>query len=225
MDESENEFSGTIPSGLGSLSHLRLLFLGDNDYSIGQLPTSFLNLTLLEDLSIRDGQLNGTFDLSYLPSSLIYLDLGSNTLTGIISAEIGNLSKIEFLILNDNPGISGSLPTTMTQLTSLRVTFLDGTNLTSGIDQICTLPKFRDGDKTKKGGGVAFADCGPKNSKNDTDVEVACDCCQCCSDFVNNGMGCSISYQNNLRKDWSEDFQKLNYAVSNGTMFINRDNK
>jgi Leucine-rich repeat (LRR) protein len=224
LDVSDNEFSGTIPSEFGSLSHLRLLFLGDNEYSIGQLPASFVNLTLLEDLSIRDGQLNGTFDLSSLPNSLIYLDLGSNTLTGGIPAEIGNLSNLEFFILNDNPGIIGALPTDIIQLTSLRAIFVDGTSLTSGVDQICTLPKFSAGGTNTTYDVVAYADCGPSNTQKDSDAEVACECCRCCSDFGNSGMGCSISYQINLRQDWSEDFQKLKFSVSNDTMFINRDN-
>jgi Leucine-rich repeat (LRR) protein len=224
LDVSDNEFTGLIPSELGTLSRLRLLFLGDNDYSIGTLPTSFQNLTQLEDLSLRNSHLNGTFDVSYLPSSLIYLDLGSNTLTGNIPAEIGNLSNIEFFILNNNPGIVGSLPTTITRLTSLRAAFLDGTTLSSGVNQICTLPKFLvDGIATKYD-VVAYADCGPtRNDRNETKVEVSCECCRCCSDIGSSGMGCSISYQNNLRQDWSEDFQNLKFSIFNDTVFLNRD--
>lgn len=222
LDVSENEFGGTIPSEFGALSHLRLLFLGDNEYSIGQIPTSFVNLTQLEDLSIRHSQLSGTFDLSHLPKSLIYLDLGSNALTGSIPAHIGNYSNLEFFILNNNPGITGSLPTAITQLTLLRATFLDGTSLTSGVDQICTLPKFL-AIGSSRYDVVAYADCGKIDGNNDTNAEVDCACCRCCTDIAENAMGCSISYQINLRQDWSEDFQKLKFEVSNDTMFIRRD--
>ena len=231
LDVSDNAFSGTIPSEFGTMSSLRLLFLGDNDYSVGQVPRSFVNLTQLEDLSIRDSQLNGTFDLTDLPKSLIYLDLGSNTLTGSIPAEIGNFSNLEFLILNNNPMMNGSVPATIARLTSLRATFLDGTSLTSGVDQICRLPKFSAGGSTATTYDVvAYADCGTagltatSNVGNATDVvEVECACCRCCNDIGSNGMGCSISYQTNLRKDWSEEFQKLKFAVSNDTVFIRRD--
>ena len=147
---------GTIPTENGLLTSLEILNL-DNNNLIGTIPTELCQLTNLQ-----------------------YLNLGRNRLTGNLPTEIGQLSDLETFLVNRNPEISGSIPSTITQLTSLRTTFLDGTSVTSGVNQICTLPNYLSGDDTV----VAYADCGGN-------AEVECDCCRCCNDMDNNGEGCS----------------------------------
>ena len=224
LDVSENEFTGTIPTNFGSLTDARSLFLGDNDYNAGQIPASFANLTQLEVLSVRNSQLNGTIDLSSIPTSLVYLDLGGNMLSGPIPATIGNVKNLEYFIINDNLGINGSVTTAITQLTSLRAIFLDGTSVKSGVDYICSLPKFLDNSTGQQHDAVAFADCGSMNGPNGTELEVECKCCHCCIDSEIDGKGCSKSYQQNLRQDWSEDFQTLKFSASNQTDVFSVDN-
>jgi Leucine-rich repeat (LRR) protein len=214
LDLSQNAFYGTLHQDFSQLTDLQLLFAGDNDYDTSQtIPTSFVNLTKLEDFSMRNSLLSGPLDLIHLPKSLIYLDVGSNDVSGSISDEIGQFTNLEFLILNNNNNLGGSIPTTINQLSSLRVTFLDGTSIVSGVDQICTLPNFKDDNTVRNKGVVAYADC---------DVEVQCNCCRCCNDHETNGNGCSISYQINLRKDWSIDFHLLDFTNTNNTVFLNR---
>jgi Leucine-rich repeat (LRR) protein len=218
LDVSGNEFTGVIRPEFGQLTNLRLLFIGDNDFEPAQIPSILANLSFLEDLSLRNSEMYGFLNASHLPRSLVYMDLSGNHLSGTIPSELGNLKQLEFLILNNNQNITGSIPTSITKLQKLHVTFFDGTSLTSGIDQICNLPLFNgtiSGNKV-----VAYADCG-----GDSDVEVNCDCCTCCSDLENSGRGCSIPYQLNLRKDWSVDFQSLKFTVTNETVFLNRTNR
>lgn len=215
LDVSNNEFSGTIRPEFGQLSSLRLLFMGDNDFAPGPLPSSLANLSSLEDLSLRNSEIHDFFNASHLPKNLVYLDLGSNHMFGNVTSELGNLKRLEVLILNDNQNITGTIPSSIANLQKLRVAFLDGTSLTSGFDQICSLPMFSASTSLKK--VVAYADCG---RGGDDDVEVDCDCCQCCADLENKGRGCSISYQLNLRNEWSDDFQALKFTVTNETVFF-----
>jgi hypothetical protein len=213
LDVSANAFTGIIRSEFGLLTNLRLLFMGENEFEPGEIPRSFANLTLLEDLSLRKSKIYGPLNASHLPRSLIYLDLGSNDLSGNVPAEIGDFKHLEYLILNDNKNITGALPTTITQLQKLRTTFLDGTSLSSNVEEICDLPKIKISKK------AAYADCGRTGDDN---VEVDCTCCTCCNDIESNGNGCSINYQLNLRKEWSVDFQTLKFSVTNGTVSFNR---
>jgi Leucine-rich repeat (LRR) protein len=213
LDVSANAFTGIIRSEFGLLTNLRLLFMGENEFEPGEIPRSFANLTLLEDLSLRKSKIYGPLNVSHLPRSLIYLDLGSNDLSGNVPAEIGDFKHLEYLILNDNKNITGALPTTITQLQKLRTTFLDGTSLSSNVEEICNLPKIKISKK------AAYADCGRTGDDN---VEVDCSCCTCCNDIESNGTGCSINYQLNLRKEWSVDFQTLKFSVTNGTVSFNR---
>jgi Leucine-rich repeat (LRR) protein len=142
---------GTIPTENGLLTSLEILNLDSNNV-IGTIPTELCQL-----------------------SNLYHLNLGHNMLTGSIPTEIGLLSNLEHLMLNSNPDMSGSVPTTITQLTSLQTTFLDGTNVTSGVNQICTLPNFRTGGNM----AMAFVSC-DSNASNDTaHFEESCDCCRC----------------------------------------------
>ena len=157
------------------------------------IPTENGLLTSLEILNMESNNLIGTFptELCQL-SNLKYLNLGRNTLMGTIPIEIGQLSNLETFLLNGNEAISGAVPTSITQLSSLRTTFLDGTSVTSGVNLICTLPQFRSADIM----AVAYADCGnsttgSSNSDGTTNMEVECECCRCCNDMDNNGMGCS----------------------------------
>lgn len=213
LDISKNYFDGPIRPELAELTDLRLLFLGNNRFIPDHIPKSFLNLTKLEDLSLRHTNRTGPFDPSFLPASLVYLDLGTNQLSGTVPESIGAFSHLEFLMLNDNSNITGALPVSFSNLQKLRAVFLDGTSIGSNVSQVCDLPKF----VAPKGNEIAFADCAsPSPSPS------LCGCCQCCSDAISKN-GCSIPFQLNLRSKWSKDFQSLNFKVTNGTVFLNRD--
>ena len=62
------------------------------------------------------------------------LDLDENELNGKMPAELGDLTNLEWLSLNDNSGLSGPLPGSFTGLTSLTHLDLSGTGVCAPTD-------------------------------------------------------------------------------------------
>ena len=60
------------------------------------------------------------------------MSIRNNKLSGSIPAELGNLSKLEWLYINNNE-LSGSIPTELGNLTELDTLFLSGNQLTGCI--------------------------------------------------------------------------------------------
>ena len=85
------DFYGPIPSEIGELDNLELLFLGVNRFN-GTLPASLGNL-----------------------KSTQYLGLSQNELKGEIPAWIGNMKNLEILLLNNNQ-LEGEIPEKVVRL-------------------------------------------------------------------------------------------------------------
>ena len=127
-----NLFSGYIPSGVTRLKKLRELFLNTNElYSdlppdigdmedleslkvsdnemFGPIPDSLYGLGKLKQLWLQDTvrcvEVEGGDDGDY--NCEVDMDYGFE---GSIRAEIGNLTKLEMLVLNNNP-LTGTIPT------------------------------------------------------------------------------------------------------------------
>ena len=127
---SENQLSGTIPPALGILSHLIELGLWSNELT-GTIPPELGRLANLEVMYLGDNELSGTIptELGNL-TNLEYLGLNSNKLTGVIPVELGNLTNLELLSLTENR-LSGPIPPTLDKLTNLIELYL-GQNELSG---------------------------------------------------------------------------------------------
>ena len=127
---SENQLSGTIPSALGILSNLIELSLWSNELT-GIIPPELGRLANLEVMYLGDNELSGTIptELGNL-TNLEYLGLNSNKLTGVIPVELGNLTNLELLSLTENR-LSGPIPPTLDKLTNLIELYL-GQNELSG---------------------------------------------------------------------------------------------
>jgi Leucine-rich repeat (LRR) protein len=127
-----NNLSGTIPSSIGNLTSLTLLFLRSNNLT-GSIPSSIGNLTNLTGLDLADNQLTGS-----IPSSignltnLTGLDLADNQLTGSIPSSIGNLTYLDYLYLYNNQ-LTGSIPSEIGNLTGLDYLYLAVNQLTGSI--------------------------------------------------------------------------------------------
>ncbi|KAH6765225.1 hypothetical protein C2S51_016474 [Perilla frutescens var. frutescens] len=126
---SYNHFSGSIPAQIGCFSMLRLLYLGVNDFQ-GEIPSEIGNLSRLERLSIPDSSLTGHIPKSIFNiSSLNYIDLSNNSLSGNIpSNSFHNLPPLEKLYLYRNK-LTGNIPEEIGYLSSLTILQLNQNNL------------------------------------------------------------------------------------------------
>lgn len=127
LESKRAKVTGTIPATLASLTQLRTLHLGDNDFSssipmelanlvnlrvlnvshnrlTGSIPSSFSNLQYLDVLIMSNNQITGTFpnlDLRYL--NILALD--SNRMAGVLPPSIcahNMMPSLEELYLSDN---------------------------------------------------------------------------------------------------------------------------
>jgi hypothetical protein len=105
-------------------------------------------------------------------TDLILVDLDYNSLVGPLPTELGNLSKLEFLLLNRNV-LTGDIPAEFSGLGSLRLAFLDHNSLSGSLDNnLCELATFNESPEDADGTEMLIADC-----------IVACECCtSCCTD-------------------------------------------
>jgi len=123
------------------------------------------------------------------------LDLSSNEFGSEIPASYGTLKGLQYLLLNNNADITGTIPSTFSNLESLRGLFVDGTGLTGDLDIVCNLPAFQ----VVAGQEGIFADCDGPN------IQCNCDCT--CYDGSVGGEGSQTSLAN-LDATWENDFRR-----------------
>ena len=113
-----DELGGTIPSELGNLANLRILYL-NNNHLTGAIPAELGNLANLQYLHLERNRLTGAIPAKLGDlANLWELDLTGNRLTGDIPAELGNLSSLRRLYLGGNR-LTGCVPQ------SLHAIFID----------------------------------------------------------------------------------------------------
>ena len=125
----ENELTGSIPSSLGNLDNLEVLYLSHNELT-GSIPDSLGGLENLNELYLQDNRLTGSIPPSLGSlGNLIELYLWGNRLSGSIPSSLGNLTNLDSLDLGDNR-LTGSIPSSLDNLTKLRLLSLWGNRLT-----------------------------------------------------------------------------------------------
>ena len=118
LDLAGNEFNGTMPTALQGLVNLKYLFLADNPFDASSFP-NLSRLTNLEDLSLKRTQITGEIPALTQLSKLVMLDLDDNELVGEIPTELSRLTNLQYLFLNRNEDISGTVPVGIQILPSL----------------------------------------------------------------------------------------------------------
>ncbi|ONI03277.1 hypothetical protein PRUPE_6G248400 [Prunus persica] len=123
-----NSFHGEIPQEMGRLRSLQALNVSENSLG-GKIPTNISHCTQLRVLYLRFNAITGSIpDNLRSLMSLNHLELFSNKLTGTIPNWIGNFSSLEGLRLTLN-NFHGSIPSELGRLTSLEVFSLAANNL------------------------------------------------------------------------------------------------
>ncbi|KAJ3681091.1 hypothetical protein LUZ60_015580 [Juncus effusus] len=104
LDISSNRLSGFVPAALFHLPGLTTLILSHNRF-VGSLPNSVSSPLI--HLDLRNNLLSGP--IPTLPSSLHYLSLSSNHLSGHVESSLSKLINLNYLDLSFNL-LSGSIP-------------------------------------------------------------------------------------------------------------------
>lgn len=113
-----NTLTSTIPTTFSFVSNLRILNLKNNNFT-GDLDT-LAHLPRLTDVLVDSNRFTGTLpNLTAAAFSLRYLNLASNSLTGPVADYLGQLTSLTFLRLSLNK-LSGTLPASLGGLSSLR---------------------------------------------------------------------------------------------------------
>lgn len=118
LDFSNNDFSGTVPLGLGNCSKLEVFRAGFNSLS-GTLPSDLYNAFTLQEISLPSNMLFGSISDSIVNlSNLTILEIFFNQLTGTLPSHIGKLSKLKLILLHFNK-LQGFLPPSLMSCTNL----------------------------------------------------------------------------------------------------------
>ncbi|KAF3328674.1 putative LRR receptor-like serine/threonine-protein kinase [Carex littledalei] len=129
----ENELNGTIPASLGNCTRLQILKICSNRLE-GAMPRELFSLTSMIKLDASHNQLVGSIpDVSSM-SSLNYLSLRGNNLTGTIPDSLGFCPSLEELFLGDNL-IQGSIPETFKNMKEITSLGLSHNNLSGRIPE------------------------------------------------------------------------------------------
>ncbi|MDE0196659.1 MAG: trypsin-like peptidase domain-containing protein [Caldilineaceae bacterium] len=157
-----NELSGTVPPDLENLTGLTQLFLADNqlvgclpeiwrdieDSDLDDVGLQFCSdrdvLVALYEATDGDNWLENRNWLSNRPlgdwygviaddsGRVIELNLSENELSGSIPSELGNLSKLEWLILSQN-SLNGTIPSELSYLSKLTLLSVFSNQLSGSI--------------------------------------------------------------------------------------------
>ncbi|KAF5780773.1 putative protein kinase RLK-Pelle-DLSV family [Helianthus annuus] len=100
----------------------------------GVLPEEFVNLTNLIEIDLSRNYINGTIPSSFSRLSVSILSLLGNRLSGPIPEEIGGMSTLEELVIEDNL-LGGPLPRNLGRLSRLRRFLASANNFTGTIPE------------------------------------------------------------------------------------------
>ncbi|KAJ1257187.1 hypothetical protein BS78_K197700 [Paspalum vaginatum] len=130
-----NQLTGPIPASFGNLSRVSFLALQGNQL-YGSVPATLGNMQALNKLSLILNNLDGNLDfLSSLSNcrQLQVLDISFNSFSGLLPDHVGNLSSQLFWFIAGKNNLTGGLPSTLSNLSSLGRLELEDNQLNGAI--------------------------------------------------------------------------------------------
>ncbi|RLN36211.1 hypothetical protein C2845_PM03G24680 [Panicum miliaceum] len=125
LDIGFNSFTGVVPSQIGRLRNLNVLFLSTNMFEANnkeewEFVSSLTNCSRLQVLAIERNRFAGELPSSVanLTTNLQLLRIHTNHISGFISSEIGNLASLEEIDFTSNL-LTGVIPQSIGKLTQL----------------------------------------------------------------------------------------------------------
>ncbi|KAL5577929.1 hypothetical protein UlMin_019628 [Ulmus minor] len=114
-----NFLFGPLPNDLGQCNELVRVRLGQN-YLSGSLPLGFLYLPELSLLELQNNYLTGQLqqETTKVPSKLSQLNLSNNRLSGSLPTSIGNFSSLQIVLFGGNR-FTGEIPSEIGQMKSV----------------------------------------------------------------------------------------------------------
>ncbi|KAJ0873985.1 putative protein kinase RLK-Pelle-DLSV family [Helianthus annuus] len=100
----------------------------------GVLPEEFVNLTYLTEIDLSVNYINGTIPSRFSQLRVSILSFLGNRISGTIPKEIGDISTLEALVLEDNL-LGGPLPQSLGRLSRLRRFVASANNFTGTIPE------------------------------------------------------------------------------------------
>ncbi len=127
IELSDNNLVGEIPQELSKIRSLRTLVLSNN-LLIGVIPEEIGLLRYLRELDLSRNFLTGEIPLELGSTALRSLDLGNNLFTGNIPYTFSGL-RLKAINVQDNRGLTGTLPFGLKHIFRPEKFWFDGTNL------------------------------------------------------------------------------------------------
>lgn len=174
----QNGIFGDFPPDIGLMEDLEDIRVHENEMW-GPLPDSFWNLRKMKKIWLQD-TLECEQDEADEWKCMRSREKGFE---GSISSEIGNMSKLMHLLLNNNP-MSGVVPAELGNCKDLSRLHIHQTYIKGVVPmEICLLRDEQLFDETGQV-GVFYADCRPNNKTEDPYIS-----CECCSDCCDHSLG------------------------------------
>ncbi|XP_035819232.1 receptor kinase-like protein Xa21 isoform X2 [Zea mays] len=126
-----NEFSGSIPSGIGNLSNLELLGLRENQFT-STIPASLFHHDRLIGIDLSQNLLSGTLPVDIILKQMNIMDLSANLLVGSLPDSLGQLQMMTYLNISLN-SFHGPIPPSFEKLISMKTLDLSHNNISGAI--------------------------------------------------------------------------------------------
>lgn len=131
-----NKLTGGLPVEVGNSPFLRILKVGENNLNIGDVPASIVQCSDMEMLNLmQSGVTSLPLNISQL-GGLQHLNLQGNHLSGSIPTGWCSLTNLQYVMLQNNAGLSGTIPACIASWSNLIQLNIQNTNMEG------TIPAF-----------------------------------------------------------------------------------